>query len=87
MQKRSNAHIKSYPKQSRNMKQDWQPVEEPLRKWVDWLISTETVPEDFLKVALELFPAPIKVQAKIAAVFAIKLNAIFHLLSIQRRYH
>lgn len=44
------------------MKQDWQPMEEPLRKWVDWLISTETVPEDFLKVALELFPTPIKVQ-------------------------
>lgn len=44
------------------MRQDWQPVEEPLRKWVDWLISTETVPEDTLKVALELFPVPIKVQ-------------------------
>lgn len=44
------------------MKQDWQPVEEPLGEWVDWLISTETVPEDALKVALELFPEPIKVQ-------------------------
>ena len=43
-------------------KQDWQPVEEPLRKWVDWLISTETVPEDALKAALELFPHPIKIQ-------------------------
>ena len=37
-------------------------MEEPLRKWVDWLISTETVQEDALKVALELFPVPIKVQ-------------------------
>lgn len=45
------------------MKQDWQPVEEPLKKWVDWLISTEAVQEDALKVALELFPVPIKVQA------------------------
>ena len=45
------------------MKQDWQPVEEPLRKWVDWLISTEAVQEDALKVALELFPVSIKVQA------------------------
>ena len=44
------------------IKQDWQSVEEPLRKWVDWLISTETVQEDALKVALELFPVPIKVQ-------------------------
>jgi hypothetical protein len=45
------------------MRQDWQPAEESLRKWVDWLISTETVPEDTLKVALGLFPVPIKMQA------------------------
>ncbi len=44
-------------------KQDWQHEEESLQKWVDWLISNETVPEDALKDALELFPAPIKVQA------------------------
>ena len=43
-------------------KQDWQPVEESLRKWVDWLISTETVPEDALRVELELFPASIKIH-------------------------
>ena len=45
------------------MRQDWQPAEESLRKWVDWLISTETVSEDTLKVALGLFPVPIKVQS------------------------
>ena len=44
-------------------KQDWQPVEESLRKWVDWLISKETVPGDALKDALELFPAPIKIRS------------------------
>ena len=43
-------------------KQDWQPVEESLREWIDWLISTESVPEDALNVALDLFPAPIKIQ-------------------------
>jgi len=43
-------------------KQDWQPVEESLREWIDWLISTESVPEDALNVALALFPAPIKIQ-------------------------
>lgn len=43
-------------------KQDWQPVEESLRKWVDWLISTEAIPVDALRDALELFPAPIKIQ-------------------------
>ena len=43
-------------------KRDWQPVEESLREWVDWLISTESVPEDALNVALDLFPAPIKIQ-------------------------
>lgn len=42
--------------------QDWRTVEESLRKWVDRLISTETVPEDALQVALDLFPAPIKIQ-------------------------
>lgn len=44
------------------MEQDWRPAEAPLQKWIDWLISTETVPEDVLKVALELFPTPIKVR-------------------------
>ncbi len=43
-------------------KRDWQPVEESLREWIDWLISTESVPEDALNVALDLFPAPIKIQ-------------------------
>ena len=43
-------------------KQEWQPVEESLLKWVDWLISTESVPEDALKESLELFPTPIKIQ-------------------------
>lgn len=42
--------------------QDWQPVEEALRKWIDWLISTETIPVDALDVASKLFPAPVKIS-------------------------
>ena len=44
-------------------KEDWQHEEESLQKWVDWLISNATVPEDALKDALELFPAPIKIRS------------------------
>ncbi len=44
------------------MKQDWQSVRESLQKWIDWLISTETIPADALRDALELFPASIKIQ-------------------------
>ncbi|MBQ3343475.1 MAG: hypothetical protein IJG84_16360 [Kiritimatiellae bacterium] len=44
------------------MKQDWQSVGEHLQKWIDWLISTETIPADALRDALELFPASIKIQ-------------------------
>lgn len=42
--------------------QDYRQVEDSLRKWVDWLISTETLSEETLKIALDLFPASIKIR-------------------------
>ena len=45
------------------LNQESRQQEDSLRKWMDWLICTETVSEDTLKNALDLFPASIKIQS------------------------
>lgn len=44
------------------MGQDCCAVEGELKKWVDWLVSTESVSDDSLRGALVLFPKSVRIQ-------------------------